>query len=215
MSTVVTFIILIIVGLVAWSMFSNEINAYYENTKSIIRDDTVSLPNPAPKTPVHDLQIDFKPKIKYSFGLIVFVNDEGGSLVRKWTNPHIYQASILNSIVPFSLLDYYSERANGLSVVDLTTNEIILIPAVSGVPQKFSFSFILVDPETGLQKKLPKYQDVPFAIPSFTTTYSVTQKLLFEDIEKKNWELWIIPGGDGVRFADHDTGEKYVQKISP
>ena len=214
MGSLVTLVILGIIILVGWSVFSSEINAYYSGIKSTVADNRVSLPSPADKAPVHDLQIDFKPKIKYSFGLIVFVNDEGGSLVRKWINPHLYQASILNSIVPFSLLDYYSERAESMSVVDLTTNEII-IPAVSGVPQKFSFSFILVDPETGFQKKLPVYQDVPYAIPSFTTTYSITKKLLFEDIEKKEWELWIIPGGDGVRFADHETGEKYVQKIVP
>lgn len=214
MSSLVTVIVLIIVVLVAWSMFSNEINAYLENGKSMIRDNTVSLPNPVTNTPVYDLQVDFKPKIKYSFGLIVFLNSEGGTFERKWTSPHLYQASILNSLIPFSLIDYYSERINGLSVVDLATNEII-VPAFSGVPHKFTFSFILVDPDSGLQKKLPKYQDVPFSIPSFTTTYSVTQKLLFEDIEKKDWELWIVPGGDGVRFVDHEIGEKYIQKISP
>lgn len=218
-----TWVFLIIFVIIAYSLFSSQLNSIYDDGKSILRDNSVSIDKPADGAPVYDLQMDVKIKAKGSsnFGLeyLLFLNTDGGTFDKKWINPHVYQGNLLSFLYLANFMDFMSSRTNTTTLTDLTTNEIIIIPNSGVVPVNFKLSYILVDSDTGLQKKLTKYQDVPYSIPALVSSYTIDQKLLIPDLPKKNYELWIIPTTNSydanIRFADHAVGEKYVQRISP
>src|SRR3990167_6063564 len=146
---IVGIIVVLILVIVAWSMFSNEINAYIENGKSIIVDNQSSIPKPATGTPVYDLTIDVKPKVRLTnvgigVDYILFLNQEGGTIKWNWINPHLYQNSLLSWIVPLNLFGYFEERDQLGFVQDLQTNEII-IPTSNAFSTKLKLSYFLVD----------------------------------------------------------------------
>jgi hypothetical protein len=218
MGSLVTLVILGIVVLVGWSFFSSEINAYYENTKSIIADTQSSIPKSQPGTPVYDLTIDVKPKVRLTnvaigVDYILFLNQEGGTIKWSWINPHLQANSLLSFIAPLSLGNIPSDSSY---VLDLATNEII-IPTSNAFSTKIKLSYILVDPETNLQKKLPYYDGKEYNIPALVKDYVINEKIVLKDMPKKDYELWIVPEKVGtftVRFADSAPGEPYKQKIS-
>ena len=217
--SLVGIIVLIVVVLIGWSFFSSEINAFLEDGKSLISDRESSIPKPAPGTPVYDLSIDVKPKVRLTnvgigVDYILFLNQEGGTVKWNWINPHLQSNSLLSFIAPLNLGDVF---ANESYIVDLATNEII-IPTSNAFSTKIQLSYILVDPETGLQKKIPHYQDKTYNIPEFVKDYSLNEKIVLRDLPKKNYELWIVPEKVGtftVRFADSAPGEPYKQTITP
>ena len=213
-------IVLLIAVIVGWSMFSNEINAYLENGKSIISDNVSSIPKSAPGTPVYDLVIDIKPKVRLTnvgigVDYILFLNQEGGTIKWNWSSPHLQSNALLSFIAPLSLGDMFASSSDSY-IVDLATNEII-IPTSNAFSTKLKLSYVLVDPETGLQKKIPYYQDKIYNIPELVKDYSLNEKIVLKDMPKKDYELWIIPEKVGtftVRFADSAPGEPYKQKIT-
>ena len=215
---IVGIIVVLILVVVAWSMFSNEINAYIENGKSIIVDNQSSIPKPVTGTPVYDLTIDVKPKVRLTnvgigVDYILFLNQEGGTIKWNWIKPHLQSNSLLSFIAPLSLGDLFQ---NDSYILDLTTNEII-IPTSNAFSTKLKLSYILVDPETNLQKKLPYYQHIVYNIPELVKDYSINEKIVLKDLPRKNYELWIVPEKVGtftVRFADSAPGEPYKQKIT-
>ena len=211
-------IVVLVLVVIAWSMFSNEINAYIENGKSIIVNNESSMPKPTTGTPVYDLTIDVKPKVRLTnvaigVDYILFLNQEGGTIKWNWINPHLQSNSLLSFIAPLSLGNVFQ---NDGYIVDLTTNEII-IPTSNAFSTKLKLSYILVDPDTNLQRKLPYYQDRVYNIPELVKDYSINEKIVIKDLPRKNYELWIVPEKVGtftVRFADSAPGEPYKQQIS-
>src|SRR3990167_331673 len=222
MSGLVTVIVLIIVVVVGWSFFSNEIDAFLEDGKSILRDNESSIPQAKDGTPVYDLSIDVKPKVRLTnvgigVDYILFLNQEGGTIKWNWINPHLYQNSLLSWIVPLNLFGYFEERDQLGFVQDLQTNEII-IPTSNAFSTKLKLSYFLVDVDTGLKRELPTYQGISYNIPELVKDYSINEKIVIKDMQKKKYELWIVPEKVGtftVRFADHAPGEPYKQTINP
>src|SRR3990167_1200898 len=222
MGTLIIIIILLVIVMFGWSYISPQVDAFFNGTKSFLNDSNIAVPQPKDRTPVYDLVMNLKMKAKggslFSGEYVLFLNQDGGTFTRNWTNPHLYQNSLL-SLFPLNFFDYLDAKSESGIVMDLTTNE-IFIGSTSGLfPVNFKMSFILVDPITNLQIKVPGYQNVPFTIPADTSTYTIDYKLKINDIPKKEYELWIIPETIGYdfkfRFVDHQVGEKYVQKISP
>ena len=220
-TTLIAVVILLVIVLFGWSYISPQIDAFLNGTKTILNDSNVALPNPKDKTPVHDLVMNLKIKVKggslFSGQYVLFLNQEGGTFTRNWINPHLYHNSIL-SLFPLSLFDYLESKSEQGVVMDLATNEIFIGSTAGVVPVNFKLSFILVDPDTNLQIKPEGYQNVPFSIPALNSNYTIDYKLKIKDIPKKDYELWIIPITQNydfdIKFADHAVGEKYVQKIS-
>ena len=221
MGSLIPIIILLVIVLFGWSYISPQIDAFLNGSKSFFNDSNVALPEPKDKTPVYDLVMNMKMKVKsgnlFSGQFILFLNEDGGTFTRNWINPHLYQNSLL-SLFPMNLLNYLDAKSESAVVMDLATNEIIIAQSTPLGNVNFKLSFILVDPDTNLQIKVPGYQDVPFSIPSLTTNYTIDYKIKINDLPKKDYELWIIPittpNDYGIKFADHAVGEKYVQKIT-
>src|SRR3990167_6962981 len=224
------FILLIILGVIAVAVFGlGEVLAFVNNTTNgifdSVRNGESSIPIPPKGSTILDLTITVKPKIKASnsgagcpvlctsVDYLIFLNSDGGTVSKVWTNDRIQKLSLVEMN---TLSDYLSAGSTLGQITDLQTGEIVLSTSNS-LSSEFQLSYILVDPETGLKKELPHYQNVKYKFPALTKEYSVTEKLVFRGIEKKNYELWITPDKLGffdTRFADKALGEPYIQKIA-
>ena len=223
-------IVLIILGIVVVAVFGiNETLAFVNDTTNgifdSIRTGESSIPIPPKGSTISDLTITVKPKIKASnsgagcpvlctsVDYLIFLNSDGGTVSKVWTNDRIQKLSLVEMN---TLSDYLSASSTLGQITDLQTGELVL-PTSNSLSSEFQLSYILVDPETGLKKELPHYQNVKYKFPALTKEYSVTEKLVFRGIEKKNYELWITPDKLGffdTRFADKALGEPYIQKIA-
>ena len=222
MGSLIPVIILLLIIVFGWSYISPQIDAFLNGTKSILNDNNVAVDAPKNGTPVYDLVMNMKIKAKggslFSNEYVFFLNQDGGTFTRSWINPHLYQNSLL-SLFPLNLFDYLESKSEQGIMTDLATNEIFIGSTNSILPVHFKLSFVLVDPDTNLQIKLPAYQNVPFSIPADVSTYTIDYKIKISDLPKKDYELWIFPVTESfdfkMRFVDHAVGEKYVQKINP
>src|SRR3990167_3604009 len=125
MGSLIPIIILLVIVLFGWSYISPQIDAFFGGTKSFLNDSNVELDKPKDKTPVYDLVMNLKMKVKsgnlFSGQFILFLNEDGGTFTRNWINPHLYQNSLL-SLFPMNLLDYLDARSESAVVMDLATN---------------------------------------------------------------------------------------------
>lgn len=222
---------LIILGVAVVAIFGlNETLAFVNDTKNgifeSVRDAESAIPVPPKGSTIADLQITVKPKIKVTNAgagcpvlcttqeFIIFLNREGGTVSKTWTGDRIQKLQLAEMN---TLSDYLSAGKTLGQIRDLQTNEIIIPSGGNALGAEFELSYILVDPDTGLKKELQHYQNIKYKFPKFTNEYTVTEKLVFRGIEKKNYELWIIPDKLGffdTRFADKELGEPYIQKIA-
>lgn len=223
-------LVLIILGIVAIAVFGlSETLAFVNDTTNgifdSVRNADTAIPTPPKGTTIADLQITVKPKIKASnsgagcpvlctsVDYIIFLNTEGGTVTKTWSGDRIQKLQLVEMN---TLSDFLSAGSTLGKITDLQTGELVL-PTSNSLTSEFQLSYILVDPDTGLKKELPHYQNVKYKFPALTKEYSVTEKLVFRGIEKKNYELWIVPDKLGffdTRFADKALGEPYIQKIA-
>jgi hypothetical protein len=213
---IVAGLFLIFVIIIAFVFIGNQLTTFAQDIGNSlgegIRNNESKIPAPKAGTTIYDLVITVSPKWAYSItdgfltpDNILFLNQEGGKISRTWQNPH-KAGSFPMSLL--SIADLIKRDVEGLP-----KNEIV-IPAPNVFGSTVTLSYVLVDPDTNLKKELPHYQDIKYKIPSGVGVYVLNEKLVFRDVEKKTYELWIIPTSAQTRWADHAEGEAYKQIIT-
>lgn len=207
--------VLILVGI--GFIFLNQISALATDAVGFwnqsTRDNDSKIPKPSPNTTVYDMVIKFEPKWKsvYRFNAndnLLFLNQEGGTISCIWTNQH--KASSTGVINLFAVLDFFGKR---LENDDVPKGEIV-VPAPNLFGETVTLSFTLVDKTTGKKLDLPHHQNIVYKIPSGVEQFKIKETLVYRDLEKEAYQLWITPIDNDSRFTDHDYAEPYKQNLS-
>lgn len=86
-----------------------------------------------------------------------------------------------------------------------------IFPIQSFFDEEYELSWILVEVDTGKEKKVRTYQNLKYVLPSFEFDFRFQQKLVFRDVVPDDYILKIVPVD--ARFADLDDGQPFLKFI--
>lgn len=206
-------LILVVIGFI----FLNQITTFAQDGlgwwNQATRDNDSKIPKPSPNTIIYDMVIKFEPKWKNALQAtlvvdnILFLNQEGDKISCAWTNQH--KASTTKIINLFSVMDFFGKRFEN----DEIPKGEIIVPAPNFFGSETTLSFTLID-NTGKKLELPHHQNIKYKFPAGVDTFGIKETLVFRDLQKGSYQLWITPVDNNDRFADHGYGEPYKQKLT-
>lgn len=204
-------IILIIVLVVVIAFAGEKVQAFVNDTTSIlnakIRDTESKIPAPQSGQKVCDLLVTIKGKWvgggnPFVLQHIIYLNDGDNKITQEWNNCHTKKGISTASLIDFS---------SGINPLEF------IVPRGSYVEEPFYFSITLIDPDTDKEKKLPHHQKIPLKVPALKNEWIFTPtKIVYRELVQKDYQLYIYVEGDHdspARFADHNSGQPYIQEI--
>ena len=206
--TAVIVLLLVVVGIIVFA--GSQVMSFVTDTQSAIaqsaRDIETQIPQPPIGSKICDLIITATWREKNSLSLgddihILFTNTDGKS-IKKVVNNCGNVLPAHNSLM--TLLDFIGTKQS-VTPLDL------IIPDTLVFESEYKMSFVLVD-ENGLEKKLPRYQEISYKIPALKAEYDFEQKIIFRDVAVGDYILELRP--INAKWNDHGEHEPYKQKIT-
>ena len=203
---------IIVVGfLVAGSQISAFVNDTFASFGVQVRDDETKIDAPKQGEIVCDLFItaNWREKGTVAFAFdpipIIFIDprDESGvGIQATFVSETCHVAS--GGFQFNSLLDFLS-----------TSDEVVplefIFPDFPVFDFPYELSWVLVQSDTGRERKLLHYQDIEYIVPAGVFDFRYEQKLVFRDVVPDDYTLKIIPSS--ARFFDKTEGEVFLFPI--
>jgi len=98
-----------------------------------------------------------------------------------------------------------------LSTSDTVPPLDFIIPDFGFFDIPYELDWILVDENTGKERKLSHYQNISYEVPAGQFDFRFEQKLVFRDIVPDDYILKIVP--EVARFFEQDDGEAFFHLI--
>jgi len=206
---IIAIAIILVVILFAGSQVSAFVNDIFVGVGQNIRDSETKIPTAMQGEIICDMFVTAKWEVQLATQIfavvpIIFIEEkdvQGVGIDVSFQDCKI--SSGLLSFVP--LLDF-------LTTSDEVVPLDLFIPIQSAFEEPYEFSWVLVQSDTGKERKLAHYQDITYIVPSLNFDFRHEQKLVFRDIVPDDYILKIIP--IKARFADLDDGQPFLFTIS-
>ena len=213
---VVGVLVLVAVILIVIVFAGAEVSAFINDTLGAIgattRESETKIPNPQEGQIVCDVFIiaDWQVRLSteiFDINPIIFF-DPAKVTGGKVGIDIVYQTPCkISSGITFSFLPLF----DFLSTRDQVQPLEFIFPIQSAFDEKYKLSWILVQADTGRERKLVHYQEIEYVVPSFEFDFRFQQKLVFRDIVPDDYILKIVPLG--AKFADLDDGQAFLEFI--
>ncbi len=204
------FLVLVAIIIVSFLVAGAQISAFVNDTLgafgSQVRDDEIKIDAPQQGQVVCDIFVtaNWREKGTLAFALdpipILFFDprDEAGVGI----NIDYQNCKIASGGFQFaSLLDFLG-----------TTDEVVplefIIPDIPIFDQPYELSWVLVDPNTGKERKVLHYQNIEYIVPAGVFDFRYEQKLVFREVVPDDYVLKIIP--KIARFFDQTEGDPFL-----
>ncbi len=205
----VLFVIGVIGFIIAGSQISAFVNDTFQSFGDQVRDDEIKIDAPQQGQIICDMFVtaNWQERGTLVFALnpqpILFIDPSDADNVG--INVDFRDCKISSGGFPFaSLLDFIGASSE-VQPLDF------IIPDVPLFDDPYELSWVLVDFDTGKERKLLHYQSIEYIVPVGVFDFRYEQKLVFRDIVPDDYTLKIIP--KVARFFDHDDGEPFLFAI--
>ena len=203
-------VVIIVVGfLVAGSQISAFVNDTFASLGTQVRDDEIRIDAPKQGEIVCDMFVTANWEVRLAtqiFAVVPIIFIEEGDPQGVGIDVSFTDCKIASGGFQFaSLLDFLS-TSDQVEPLDL------FIPIQSAFEEPYEFSWVLVQTDTGKERKLPHYQDIVYIVPSLNFDFRHEQKLVFRDVVPDDYTLKIIP--IKAKFNNLDDGEPFLFAIS-
>lgn len=215
MVSITALLILIVIIVVSFSVAGSQISAFVNDTLSSfgvqVRESEIKIPVAKQGEIVCDLFItaNWREKGTVAFAFdpipIIFIDprdEEGVGIQATFVSETCKVSS--GGFQFNSLLDFLS-----------TTDEVVplefIFPDFPIFDQPYELSWVLVQSDTGKERKLLHYQNIEYIVPQGVFDFRYEQKLVFRELVPDDYTLKIIPSV--ARFFDKTEGEVFLFPI--
>ncbi len=204
-------VIVVIVFLVAGTQISAFLNDTFQTFGVQVRDSEVRIDAPQQGEIICDMFVTAnwreKGAVAFAFDPIPILffdpkDEEGVGINVNFQNCRI-SGGLGLSFLP--LFDFLSTSG------DVPPLEFIF-PDFPIFDQPYELSWVLVQTDTGKERKLAHYQDIEYIVPQGVFDFRYEQKLVFRDIVPDDYTLKIVP--KVARFFDQTEGDPFLFFIS-
>lgn len=207
------FLILAVIGVIAFIIAGSQISAFVNDTFATfgvqIRDSEIKIDAPQQGQIICDVFVTanwlergtlvfalnpqpilfFDPKDADNVGIVVDYRD----------------CKIASGGFQFSSLLDFIGASSEVQPLDF------IIPEVPFFDDPYELSWVLVVFDTGKERKLLHYQNIEYIVPTGVFDFRYEQKLVFRDIVPDDYTLKIVP--KVARFFDHSAGQPFLFQI--
>lgn len=206
---IIAIAIILVVILFAGSQVSAFVNDIFVGVGQNIRDSETKIPTAMQGEVICDMFVIAKWEVQLAtqiFSVVPIIFIEEKDVQGVGIDVSFQDCKISNGLLSFvPLLDF-------LTTSDEVVPLDLFIPIQSAFEEPYEFSWVLVQSDTGKERKLAHYQDITYIVPSLNFDFRHEQKLVFRDIVPDDYILKIIP--IKARFADLDDGQPFLFRIS-
>lgn len=213
MVSIVAGLVLLVIAVIVFLVAGTQISAFVNDTLGAFgvasREGDIRIPTPQQGQITCNMFVTAKWEVRLSTQIFSVVpilffdpNDVAGvGIDTSFQDCKISSGSIL-SFLP--LFDFLS-TSDQVQPLDL------FIPIQSAFEEPYELSWVLVQTDTGKERKVRTYQDIEYIVPSLNFDFRHEQKLVFRDVVPDDYTLKIIPLK--ARFADLDDGQPLLEFI--
>jgi len=212
---VVGILVLIVIIIISFAVAGTQISAFINDTFQTfgvqVRDSEVKIDAPQQGEIICDMFVTAKWREKGTLAFafdpipIIFIDpkdEEGVGINVDFQNCRIAGTLGLSFLPLFDFLGTSS---------DVAPLEFIF-PDFPLFDQPYELSWILVETDTGKERKIAHYQDIEYIVPQGVFDFRYEQKLVFRNLVPDDYTLKIVP--KVARFVDQDEGEPFIFFIS-